>query len=274
MNEWEIGHGNILYRCPECGHIRRDLSCCHAGARDHAYGGSESYDRLRNSLTFRRMIRLMKKHRILPRSVFEIGFGSGLILRKFLDQGIDVSGVERNMLEIEIDAEVKKRGTLHFAEAEKYEFQKDSCDLIYGVHLVEHLDNPSKVFEGSYRALRKGGMLYLITPGGDSSGLRRFGDAWWNLEDPTHVRFFSAESISLALGKAGFKQVVVRRPIWDSMTLEINSLLRRKKHDEKKGVLHGKLVPLVHLALLPWALTARALFPKFRSSLEVAAFKE
>ena len=274
MNEWEIGHGNILYRCPECGHIRRDLTVCRAGARDHAYGGSESYDRLRNTLTFKRMMRLLKKHRIDPRVVFELGFGGGLILRKFLDKGMDVSGVERNMLEIEIDADVRKRGTLYFAEAEKFEFPPDSFDLVYGIHLVEHLDDPSKVFDGSYRALRNRGMIYLITPAGDSTGLRRYGDAWWNLEDPTHLRFFSEDSITRALGKAGFKRVIVRRPIWDSMTLEINSLLRRKKHDEKKGVLNGKLSPLVHLALLPWALSARALFPKFRSSLEVVAFKE
>jgi SAM-dependent methyltransferase len=63
-----------------------------------------------------------------------------------------------------------------------------------GASLVEHLDDPAAVFRTCHRALRPGGILYLVTPNAGSGGLRVFGESWWNLEDPTQVRFFTPPS--------------------------------------------------------------------------------
>jgi SAM-dependent methyltransferase len=141
-----------------------------------------------------------------------------------------------------------------------------------GAWLVEHLDDPAAVFRTCHRALRPGGLLYLVTPNVGSGGLRVFGECWWNLEDPTHVRFFTPRSLGLMLGDAGFRMGRARIPLWDSQTLEISSLLRLLgKGSGEHGVLTSKLALPLSVALLPFAMGARLLWPRLSPSIEVMA---
>ena len=78
-------------------------------------------------------------------------------------------------------------------------------DLVYGVHVIEHVDDVRRTLEVARSVLAPGGRLVLVTPAADSWGLRLFGESWWLLEDPTHVRFFTMRSLRLACEGAGFR---------------------------------------------------------------------
>lgn len=270
MKEWKISSDCTLLLCPRCFHIKRDIKLCGASARKHAWGGSEFFDKIRTILTMRRLNKLLPKNKEL--NVLEIGFGSGKMLTKFLKKGHKVYGIDNKCLEIRIEELLKEHGTLYFDKAERIQLPEENFDLIYAIHLIEHLEAPAEVFKKCYDALRKGGLLYLMTPNSASKGLTVFRDRWWNLEDPTHIRFFSSQSVGIMLEKAGFEKIETGIPIWDSLTLEISSLLRLfKRNSDEHGVLSNKYIKLVYALILPFNIIIRIFFPKISPSLEIIA---
>jgi len=271
MKKWQISPDNVLLQCPNCLHIKRDIELCNANAREHAWGGSSFFDKIRNYLTYRQLVRIIKK---TDKNILEIGFGYGDILAKFFQNGDKINGVDLDALDISVNEIVKKNGTLTFGKVEEVQFNDEEFDLIYAIHLVEHLEDIKNVFDKCYNALKKDGVLFFITPNANSKGLKIFKDSWWNLEDPTHLRFFSEKSISLMLNKSGFKDIKTSIPIWDSVTVEINSLVRKiNKKSKTHGALNSLLVKIINIALLPFSMFIRLFCSKISSSLMVIAKK-
>ena len=251
----------------------RDLARCPANHRGHAWGGDAGLDRIRSALTFRGLRRATTATGRL--SVLELGFGKGILLNRFLDDGHDVTGIDPGMLERDLDPDLVARGHLRSESAESADLGIGAFDLIYGIHVAEHLRDPAAVFRACHAALRPGGALYLMTPDAASLGLRIFRDAWWNLEDPTHIRFFSARSITGMLRASGFERGRVRTPRWDSLTVEISSLLRTfDRHAGEHGILGEPWAKPIYAALLPAAVAARAAWPALSPSMEVVTHKD
>ena len=272
MEDWQICEDCILSRCPNCFHIKRDMERCNAHSREHAWGGSGLFDKFRIALTLSRLNRIVPDKS--PLKVLEIGFGSGRMLTKILEKGHSVYGVDAEMLEVDINPRLSKEGTLYKDKFENIDFPKNEFDLIYGIHVIEHVENPAIVFNKCYEALNETGLLYFLTPNSKSGGLTFFKDAWWNLEDPTHIRFFSSESVKTMLGNAGFKSVKTGIPIWDSLTLEVNSMLRRfNKNSGKHGVFDNPATKLLDLLFLPPSLAIRVFYPAISPTLEIIAGK-
>ena len=269
---WDLGHGTVLARCLACGHIVRDLRYSSAPVRGHAWGGSAAFDRVRIALTMQRMRSLLpsaSRARIL-----ELGFGRGVMLRQFLDAGHEIHGIEAGMLDVDIDPLVRERGVLHFGRAEDIELPRDHFDLIYGVHVIEHLSDPQRVFDKLATALAPGGRFYFVTPNAQSMGLEIFRDTWWNLEDPTHLNFFSGRSLTRMLERAGFHGVRVEIPILDSLTIEANSAVKRLFPAARRhGIMSSPLVKLLDLGLVAPTLAARAVAPRLSPSLDVRGTK-
>lgn len=267
---WRLGPECVLWRCGSCGHVIRRMEDCHARARTHPWGGRGEFDRVRAALTMRSLRRELPARR--PLDVLEIGFGRGILLSRFLEEGHRVSGIDPGALERDLPAALTALATIHVQPVEEVDLPEASFDLIYGIHVVEHLEDPVSVFRTCHRALRPGGLLYLVTPNAGSDGLRVFGESWWNLEDPTHVRFFTPRSLGLMLRDAGFRMSRARIPLWDSQTLEISSFLRLLgKGSGEHGVLTSRLALPLSVALLPFAMGARLLWPRMSPSIEVMA---
>jgi SAM-dependent methyltransferase len=270
VRDWRLRGGGVLFRCPACGHVERDLTACPARARDVGYGGDPALDAVRLRLTERRLRALAPG----GRSVFEIGYGSAALLRRFLDAGWAVAGVDKGQLEVGVDSEVARRGTLERGELETVPTPGGGHDLVVGVHVLEHLRDPAAGLAAAYRLLRPGGTLALVTPTADSSGPDWFGDAWWLLEDPTHLRFFSPDSAGRALARAGFTGVRVRRLLLDSLSMEPASLRRAvSRRPRPRGVLAERSTVLTALAAAPVTVAARAVLPRLRPSLELVAHR-
>jgi SAM-dependent methyltransferase len=267
---WSIGATSVLWRCPSCGHVMRDLDRCWANARAHPWGGDAGFDRVRSALTMRSLRSVLPRQG--PLDVLEIGFGRGMLLTRFLERGDRVSGIDPGLLERGLPQALREAATLYARPAESVELTAESFDLIYGIHVVEHLADPATVFRGCFGALRPGGVAYFMTPNAGSKGLALFGEAWWNLEDPTHVRFFSRASISRALRDAGFDRVFTRIPKMDSLSLEISSLLRTVRRGAgEHGVLGSKAAMPLYAGLLPLAAGLRLAWPAVAPSMEVVA---
>jgi len=264
---------SMLWSCSGCGHVIRDLQMCPAGAREEVYGGSEQFDRFRLFFTRRRLLRLLDRlDRKGSLNILEIGYGGGHLLKLFQDRGHRVWGVEVCPSENPLVERIRSRGGQLFETGlDRADLPQNTMDLIYLVHVAEHLPDPLAGFRALSRCARDGALLYLITPNGDSAGLQLFGDRWWHLEDPTHRRFFTPPSLRAGLEQAGFQMLSQRAPLADSLSLEINSLLRF--FCRRGAVMDRPLTPWLDLLLMPVALVSRLLWPGLRPNIEVVARK-
>ncbi|NNG41181.1 class I SAM-dependent methyltransferase [Flexivirga sp. ID2601S] len=261
--------GATLHRCARCGHLLRDLDAAPAGHRDHAYGGEPTLDRWRLALTYR-----LLASGPAPRSVFEIGYGTGSMLRRFLDAGAAVAGADPDQLELAVDPEVRRRGDLHATGVEQVDTDRVRADLVYGIHVLEHVTDPLRTLQVAADLLEPGGTAQFLTPAGDSDGLRLYGQAWWMLEDPTHVRFFTAESLRRAATSVGLVDVRITRPALDSLTTDVGSLTRMlRPRPRPHGVLGERPVLFAGMASAPLVLAARAARPALRPTLHLTARK-
>ena len=265
--------GSTLDRCPSCGHVRRDLDQCPAHHRSLAYGGDPGLDRIRQRLTEGALDRAVT----VPAagSVFEIGYGAGGLLRHYLDRGLRVAGCDPDQLERPVDPEVAARGDLQRVPLELVDTrgagqERGGHDLVVGVHVIEHVQDLAASLSATHDLLTPGGRLALLTPAADSLSLTLFSDAWWLLEDPTHVRFLSATSARQALERAGFVDVRVRRLLLDNLTMEGASLVRLLRPRAREGgVLEGRLARWTATLLAPVAVLLRLVVPRARPTILV-----
>lgn len=269
VHPWTLGDSR-LGRCVGCGHLVRDVAEARAYHRDHAYGGDPTLDAARLALTYRALVADGR-----PESVFEIGFGSGALLRRFLDAGSRVAGTDPDQLELALDPEVARRGSLFTRAIEDIDpaaLASDRVDMVYGIHVLEHVADPAETLRRSREVLNPGGTAHFFTPAGDWAGLAVMKDAWWMLEDPTHVRFFTADSLERMARDAGFANVEIRRPVMDSLVHDAASVVRRvRPRDRPNGVLAQRSTTALAGLGLPATLAMRALVPRTRPTLHLVA---
>jgi SAM-dependent methyltransferase len=250
-----------ILQCKNCSHVHI-FEKAKTIARTQAYGGSPIFDKFRNYFVFKMIYKIAKENN--ANSIFEIGFGEGWTLSKLKDKGFEIAGADVNQLNVRIVNKLKNDKSILRSSFEEAILPDEKYDIIYGIHLIEHLIDSSLAFKKAYKSLKPNGIAVFITPCANSRSFKIFGKNWWNLEDPTHLRFFSFDSIRIALSKAGFEETTIEMPIWDSLTVEASSFLKifqRKKND---AILHSFFGKILILFLTPIFFAFR-LFNKFYS---------
>ena len=259
--------GCVVERCERCGHLLRDLGRCPADHRDLAYGGEPTLDRIRLDLTYRELVRDG-----VPDRVFEIGYGAGSMLRRFHDAGAGVAGVDPDQLLLDVDPVVRAEGDLRVGGIEDADGLPGEQGLVYGIHVLEHVADPHRALTSAHDLLRPGGRASFLTPAGDSTGVDRYGASWWMLEDPTHVRFFTADSLARAAERAGFVDIEVRRLLLDSLSVDAASVARAlRPRPRPGGVLGSRPVLAGAVASIPLVLGQRIVQPRSRPTLQLVA---
>ena len=260
---WELGPQCELLRCPTCGYIERDLGRCRAGARSEEYGGDPAADRVRLSLTARRIVR--RVGRASSGRVLEIGSGDGQLAQRMALGAREVTAVDVRLPEV-----TNSRVRFLAGRFEEVDLTEGSFDLVVGVHVLEHVDDVSAVLRRVRRLLAPGGVGYFITPNAECASLSEFGEAWWMLEDPTHVRFLSARSATRLAAQAGFATTEVRGLLADSLAADGATIARRlRRGTSPNGVLEHPTTRALAVAVLPMSITLRALRPQWRPALEI-----
>lgn len=191
----------------------------------------------------------------------------------FTTGGAAISGADPDQLEVDVDPVVARHGDLFRGGVEDVPLtDHEGVDLVYGIHVLEHVVDPIQTLNVAFDLLAPGGAAQFLTPAGDSDGVRLYGSAWWMLEDPTHVRFFTAASLRAAAGAAGFVDVQVRRPILDNVVTDVGSLVRRVRPAQRpRGVLAPKSVIAAGVATSPLVLAARVGRTSLRPTLHLIA---
>ena len=255
--------GEQILRCRDCGHVERPYPGL--STRQQVYGGVPERDELRTELTFRRIKRAIGGRPYS--SVFEVGFGDGGLLRRFFDDGMEIAGCDPGANQVGIDSQVSRFGTLFHAPLE--EIPTDvHADVVVAIHVVEHLPEAVPALDALLNIVRPGGLLFITTPTADCVPFDVFGGSWWMLEDPTHVRFYSEQSLRLGLVRDGVT-VAITRPRLDSIGSDGASLVTKLRHLQGADpTLTQATGRFGSLAIAPVALGFRSLHRRARPVLD------
>jgi|SRR3989339_946995 len=131
------------------------------------------------------------------KKLLEIGCGRGEYLMSFQELGLDCEGVDLSDTFIN-DAGLK--GVLIDISKERLPFEDNSFDVVYHKSLLEHLYSPDNLMKESYRVLKPGGRVIILTPDWQSV-MRVF------YEDITHNKPYDLMAILDLLRIYGFSEV-------------------------------------------------------------------
>lgn len=224
--------GYEIYRCGYCSH--RQLYPIPSDEEIHKYYSQQS-DTIGNANAFRniedymenkhtfykfylRRLKQIFKFKLLQNNslkFLEVGSGPGCFLALLRDfygftnlTGIDISKQI-------IDEGIKQLGIdLYCGDAgEMEEYPNAPFDFVYCYHSLEHCKNPLKIVSNIYKNVVKGGEVFLSVPNYKGFFGRLSKERWYWILPPSHIHYFTKQSMTCLLEKAGFKNYTVRTEI-------------------------------------------------------------
>jgi len=158
--------------------------------------------------------RLRKRRRInkfiKAGKILDIGCGRGLFLDVMRRGGWDTLGTEFN--EETASYAIKTYGLKVLpGDIAQHKLLTENIDVININQVLEHLKNPNKVIQESYRLLKKGGMLIISVPDIRSPQFAISKKKWFLLDLPFHLFHFTEEGLCALLSKNKFKVKYIKR---------------------------------------------------------------
>jgi 2-polyprenyl-3-methyl-5-hydroxy-6-metoxy-1,4-benzoquinol methylase len=100
-------------------------------------------------------------------TVFEIGVGNGLFLKRIQNAGIPCEGVDvdKRLCEYLIEGD---HLTVHAGGIERFKVS-NRFDVVYSADVIEHFENPNVFMSQARRLLKPDGFLFINTPDLDCS---------------------------------------------------------------------------------------------------------
>ncbi len=147
--------------------------------------------------------------------LLEFGAGQGAMLRAFSAVGADVQAVEPYGIDY-----LRQQGfTVSPSLADLAEQSPVPLDGIYTVQVVEHLTQPWETLTELMSWLKPGGWLYVSTIHAGSLNARLRKAQWREVQNRTHLIFFTPRCLEAMLFAAGGQRVA-----------RVNSFIRYPEH--------------------------------------------
>jgi len=159
----------------------------------------------------RKMFELVERRQ--PRSVLEIGSGTGLLGAQIASSGIDYKGIEP--VDSQFDISRQRFPNLNFTLASCYDDPKvlglGRFDMVISNDVIEHLYVPRKLVTFAKAHLKPGGTVITCTPDFGSyiknmaySVANKWDYVHSPLWDGGHIKFFSRKTLRQLFEESGF----------------------------------------------------------------------
>ena len=199
-----------IVRCPRCGHGQVEpmpadaqLGEAYAAAASDAYVEEEAGQRETARRALERIeVHLAPAHNGGPRQLVDLGCWVGFLLDEARERGWQAVGVEPSAF---ASAYARERLGLDVRTGDLFtvDLPERRFDAAALGDVIEHLPRPGDALERVARLLRDGGIVWLTLPDAGSAVARRLGARWWSVI-PTHVQYFTRESIAALLARHGW----------------------------------------------------------------------
>lgn len=230
-----------VYRCKECGLIFLDGIEVNKKYYDKYYeedyykrggvnlGPSGLFLNLLSRFSTNRKQKLIlkvlgkKKGKI---SILDIGCGTGGFL-----ESLDTSRFDKYGCEVSSEgykACVKKGLSVYHGDVCGIDFKDKKFDVVTLWHVLEHIENPKKVFEKIRESLSDDGVLIFQVPNTDGLGFRIGREYWFHMDSPRHLILYNRKSVEKLCQINNFKVIFVINEFYD-FPLDLFWSVRRSK---------------------------------------------
>lgn len=193
-----------IVRCERCGHMQvaafptePQLEDAYGEVEEAAYLDEEAGQRA----TAARALDRLERHRA-PGRLVDLGCWVGFLVSEAGGRGWRASGVEPSRFASEY-----ARSTLGLdvttGTLESTDLTGGGFDAVVMGDLIEHLPEPGDALDRIHALLVPDGVLMLALPDAGSRVAAALGARWWSVL-PTHVQYFTRESLSRLLARHGF----------------------------------------------------------------------
>jgi 2-polyprenyl-3-methyl-5-hydroxy-6-metoxy-1,4-benzoquinol methylase len=158
--------------------------------------------------TFEERINLIEKHS-KPGKLLDVGCSIGTFSIVARNQGWEVFGVDINTQSVNYCRENLKLD-VKAGDFEKLDFPEGFFDVIIMNDFLEHVNSPSKALKKANSFLKKGGLIFIVTPKIDSLMAKISKDKWLHLKPNEHIFYFSAKTMDSILKKTGFDVISIK----------------------------------------------------------------
>jgi 2-polyprenyl-3-methyl-5-hydroxy-6-metoxy-1,4-benzoquinol methylase len=196
-------YGRIV-RCLGCGHVftsprpdAPDLLEGYGSCVDQEYLAESSSRSINAHLSLNSIKRFVRSGRLV-----EVGASVGYFLNA-ARVDFEVTGLEPSRWACAIARNRFQLQMLEEPVAGLARFSAGSLDVVAMIDVIEHMADPPEAISRAARALKPGGILYLVTPDIASLSARLLGRYWWGLR-PAHIHYFTRPSLTRMLSAAGF----------------------------------------------------------------------
>lgn len=140
--------------------------------------------------------------------LLDVGCGAGSILKAAADVGWQAEGLEVSASSVEF---LKNNGFKVFhGQLEEAAFPDNHFDVITAAEIIEHIHDPQKILNESFRILRPGGLFWGTTPNGQGLSSKILGSEWSCVAPPEHLQLFSIKGLKIMLKRAGFRRIEIK----------------------------------------------------------------
>ena len=209
-----------LFKCGNCGFISADLRIpdeeLHALYGEDYFHGEEYLDYIAEGdslrLNFAKRIDTLKKlvSDMKDRELFEIGCAYGFFLKEVAPhvkraRGMDISAdaVTSAVSSLGVDAQ--------YGDYLNHQLDRQ-VDIITMWDTIEHLKRPDLFVAKAARDLKPGGHIAVTTGDIGALNARLRGKSWRMIHPPTHMHYFSTDTMKRLLDRNGFDIVHVSHP--------------------------------------------------------------
>jgi len=218
-----------LVQCRQCAFVSADLNLSHeelASLYSHRYFAGEEYrdyvgDRAIIEGQFRARLARLLPFVVSPESkrLLEIGAAYGFFLAVARDAFHRVEGID-----IAADAAAVARETfgLPVTTGDFLDYRiEGSVDVVCLWDTIEHLARPDLYLAKVSTILARGGILALTTGDIGSVVARLRGAKWRQIHPPTHLHYFSRDTLTRLIERSGFR---VRHIGYEGMTRSVDTM--------------------------------------------------
>lgn len=147
------------------------------------------------------------------KKILDVGCGTGRLVKFLNEQGYKTIGCDPMDSAVIAAQKINKNSKVIVkASAIKLPFKNSAFDLITCISTIEHLTESegTRFIKEAKRVLTPGGFVFLITPNFNSPLRYILGKKWFGYSDPTHLHFYTPESLSGLLFRHGFADIRLR----------------------------------------------------------------
>jgi SAM-dependent methyltransferase len=195
-----------IVKCQRCGHMQLEpmpddsvLDSAYAEAASDDYVGEEAGQRE----TARRMLDRIERYVPQRGALLDLGCWVGFLLAEARTRGWETLGVEPSEFASRYAREQLGLDVMTTGLFEA-EIPAGSQQAITLGDVIEHLTVPGDALARIREMLAPGGVLWMALPDAGSGLARAMGRRWWSVL-PTHVQYFTRESMRTMLGGSGFE---------------------------------------------------------------------